>query len=88
MALRSPAVEHVNPLVRWTVTVADGTEIEVWSDGYSEVGDDIVFGALVDASAEEQADLDVTHLTPSNPRRVVISVARFPTAAVATIRST
>jgi hypothetical protein len=54
-------------LARWTVTMKDRTSVVVWSDGYSEVGDDLVFGALVDASPEEQADLDVTNRTPSNP---------------------
>ena len=67
--------------------MADGTAIEVWSDGYSEVGECFVFGALVDATPEEQAVLDVTNRTPSNPLRVIIALARFPVSAVAKVRS-
>jgi hypothetical protein len=81
-------VEHVTSLARWLIIMKDGTQVEVWSDGYSEVDDDFIFGALVDASPEEQSALDVTSRTPSNPLRVVIAVARFPSSAVQKIRST
>jgi hypothetical protein len=64
----------------------DRTSVVVWADGYMEVGDDLVFGALVDATADEQADLDATNRTPSNPLRVAITIARFPRSAVEMIR--
>jgi len=48
-----------------------------------------VFGNLVDATPEEQASpfIEITNRTPSNPNRVVTTVARIPIRDVATVRT-
>jgi hypothetical protein len=50
---------------------------------------DYVFGALVDASPDEQKypNIEITNRTPANPLRVVVTVARFPCTSVASIVS-
>ena len=63
--------------------------MSVWADSYSAEDRDYVFSALVDASLEEQGypDIEITNRTPSNPERVVVTVARFPRSEVASIAS-
>ena len=75
------------PPSKWLVTLADETEIEVWADGYTEEAEWFVFSVLVDASETEQRDLDVVARTPSRKERVMITVARVPTAAVRKVLS-
>lgn len=70
------------PPTRWLVTLADGSVIEIWADGYSEEDGVVVFSVLVDATAEEQQVLEVTGRTPSRPERVIITVARIPVTAM------
>ena len=46
-----------------------------------------MFGNLVDATPEEQASgfLEITNRTPSNPERVIVTVARIPAHEVASV---
>jgi len=81
-------VSH-DPLELWYVTLKDGEVVSVWADSFSEDDGNYVFGALVDASRDEQEypNIEITNRTPSNPDRVVVTVARFPCSAVASIAS-
>jgi hypothetical protein len=76
-----------DPLPLWHVTLQGGALVSVWADSYSEEDRDYVFSALVDASQDEQGypDIEITNRTPSNPDRVVVTVARFPRSAVQSI---
>jgi hypothetical protein len=58
----------------------------VWADDYQELGDYYDFGIHVDVEGNLGATLVVTSRTPSDPSRVIISLARFPKVAVAKIR--
>jgi len=71
-------VRHVNDLSRWEVTLVDGQVIEVWADGYQ---------VLADVDEDQQEDLLILGITPSNPRRVIVGLSRFPRKAVAKIRT-
>jgi hypothetical protein len=64
------------------VTLVNGSVVEVWADGYSEVEGTLVFSILVDATPDEQQVLEVTGPSPSRPERVIITVARFPMVTV------
>lgn len=70
------------PPLPWHVTLRCGTVVELWADGYSIEAGTYVFSLLVRASPEDQAELDVTARTPSDPDRVGVAVARISLAAV------
>jgi hypothetical protein len=73
---------------KWSVTLRASREIvEVWADSVGECDGDLVFSVLVDASPDEQADMEVTGRTPTNPARVIVTVARFPSSVVDDYRS-
>ena len=57
--------------------------MSVWADSYSRYDQALVFGVLADVEPEDQIGLDITGRTPTNPRRVIVTVARIPTAALA-----
>jgi len=82
-------VEFVaGPPTKWSLTLRDSRDVvEVWADSVSEQDGCFVFSTLVDATPDEQALLDITGRTPSNPARVIATVARFPVAAVDDWRS-
>jgi hypothetical protein len=68
---------------QWLLTLRDSRDvIEVWADSVGEEDGYFVFSVLVDATKQEQELLDVTGHTPTNPDRVIITVARFPTQAI------
>jgi hypothetical protein len=48
------------PPSKWMVTLVNGSVVEVWADGYSEVEGTLVFSILVDATPDEQQVLEVT----------------------------
>jgi hypothetical protein len=75
------------PPRRWAIRLVSGAEIALWADGFEEVAGEYVFGNLVDATPDEQTlpHVEVTNRTPSNPARVVVTVARIPIDAVATL---
>ena len=67
--------------------LTDGSVVDVWADslaGDSDADDgrDYEFGCLMDIDPDAQGEFEITARTPSNPRRVVAIVARFPRAAV------
>ena len=66
----------------WEITLRDGGVVHVWADGYQELDGHYDFGVLVDLAGEPSDSLVITNRTPSDQDRVVISLARFPTAAV------
>jgi hypothetical protein len=41
-----PAVELINELIPWTVTMRDGVVLKLWADGYSESDDEYAFSVL------------------------------------------
>lgn len=77
----------INSLDRWQVTLSTGAVVEVWADAYSEEDAGYVFVVLADVDPEEQARLFLQGRTPSDPRRVVVAVAVFPTDQVTKVRS-
>jgi len=81
-------VEIGDPLPRqWQVVLTDGSTIGVWSGCYGEADGYYTFEILADAAPEEQADDDlvIAGRTPSNPERILLTVARIPIGLVATI---
>ena len=76
----------IRPRPFWYVSLFH--EVTVWADGYSEDGEDLVFGLLVRATSEEQERLEVTSRTPSDAERVVVTVARLPQSSVLRVTST
>jgi hypothetical protein len=74
---------------QWQVVLKDGSVIGVWADSYGEAQGHYTFEILADASAEEQADdsLVISAETPSNPQRIMFTVARIPIELVANIFS-
>jgi hypothetical protein len=81
-------LKHAVSIDRWNVHLATGPTVEVWADGYQELDGYYVFGVLADADAESEIDgLDVTGRTPSNPLRVIVTLARFRVDEVAQIAS-
>lgn len=76
----------VTDLSRWEVTLLDEQAVEVWADGYQELEDNYVFGVLVDVDEDQQKGLMILGTTPSNPKRVMVGLSRFPRNAVVKIR--
>lgn len=75
------------PPSRWVVTLVDGSRVQVWADAVQGLAGpdddrDYLFGCLMDVDEAEQAGLEITARTPSNPRRVEVAVARFPRGSV------
>lgn len=72
---------------RWTIRLVSGTEIALWADSFQESPDEYVFGNLVEATPLEQTspDLEITNRTPSDPQRVIVTVARIPASEVADV---
>lgn len=72
----------VNGFEEFRVPLIGGQTMTVWADGYSRHPGELVFSVLADVHPDDQAALDITGRTPTNPRRVIVSVARVPTALV------
>ena len=77
---------------RWLVTLTTGAGVEVWADSVEGLAGpedqrDYRFESLVDATPDEQLQLHVSGRTPSNPERVLVTVARFPRECVASVSS-
>ncbi|TDC40496.1 hypothetical protein E1281_38240 [Actinomadura sp. KC345] len=64
------------------MTLKSGSQVEIWADGYSEEGDHYLFNAFVRASVEEQRHVEVTSRSPASVEKVLIVIARVPTADV------
>lgn len=79
------SVRNVTDFGYWEVTLHAGHTIEVWADGYQEIDGAHVFGVLADADEEEQKGLLITGRTPTDPKRVIVGLCRFPIEAVASI---
>lgn len=80
------------PPTRWQVELHDGSTVEVWADAVTGLAGpdddrDYVFGVLMDVDPDQQPFFDVTARTPTNPRRVEVTVARFPRRAVVSVFS-
>lgn len=73
----------VNDLTRFDLALLSGLTLSVWADGYSRFGTELVFGVLADVEPEDQEGLDITGRTPTNPRRVIVTVLRIAVAALA-----
>jgi hypothetical protein len=66
----------------WRITLNDGTVLRVWADGFQEIDGNYDFGLLIEADGDLPDTADITNRTPSDPKRVVVSVARLPMQAV------
>ena len=62
----------------WEVTLLDGHTVEVWADGYQELDGAYVFSVLADVGEEQQKDLFITGRTPTDEKRVIVGLSRFP----------
>ena len=79
-------LRHAVKINHWSVYLVSGQTIEVWADGYQELDGYYVFGVLADAEKESDIDgLVVTGRAPSNPLRLIVSLARFRVVDVADI---
>ena len=78
---------HLTDVSEWLVTITDGSVIRVWADSYQVLDGHYDFGVLVDTGGHPPARSRITARTPGDADRVVMSVARFPTAAVADVKS-
>lgn len=77
---------EMEPPAWWELTLAGDRTLEVSADGYRETGGWYEFTVLADAEASEQQQLEIVGRTPSNPRRVLVTVARVPQEIVTSIR--
>lgn len=82
---------QVCPPTRWDVVLLDGSVVSVWADSAEGLagGDDsrdYRFCNLMDVPVGAQSDFDVVGTTPTNPERVIVTVAQFPRASVAEVR--
>lgn len=82
----------LNPPTRWRVLLQDGSVVDVWADsaeGLAGPDDlrDYHFGNLMEVAEPAQVDFDVVATTPSDPQRVVVTVAQFPRSAVREVLS-
>lgn len=80
------------PPTRWRVVPTDGSLVYVWADcvsGLSGPEDlrDHSFETLMNIEPALQGEFEVTGRTPSDPRRVLVEVARFPREAVREVLS-
>ena len=74
--------DAAGPPSKWAIRFSDGSMGTVWADAFAIVADEYVFENLMDASAEEQAQLDILARAPSDPARVRVVVARLPVRLV------
>jgi hypothetical protein len=81
-------VDLMNELSGWTLTMRDGSSIQVWADSYEELEGSYVFGVLARVAPDDRVRLDIRAVTPSDPDGVVVTLARIPTELVEFIRST
>jgi hypothetical protein len=74
---------------QWQVVLRDGSAVGIWADAYGEKNGHYTFEILADATPEERADPDlvIDAETPSNPERILITVARIPIDLVANVYS-
>ena len=77
---------QIEPPAWWELELIGGQNVEIWADGYSEADGWYEFTVLADAEDSEQQQLEIAGRTPSNPRRVLVTVARVPQEIVASIR--
>ncbi len=80
------------PPTRWTVVLQDESVVEVWADsveGLSGPDDvrDYLFESLMDIDPDAQPSFEVNFRTPSELKRVLVTVARFPRRSVKRIWS-
>jgi hypothetical protein len=82
-------MRHVGVPGPWYVRLASGGQAIIWADSFTQIDDDYVFGSLVDVVAHEQegGHLEITARTPSNPKRIEVTVARISAADVVHISS-
>lgn len=77
---------EIEPPAWWELSLVGGQTLEIWADAYSETEGWYEFCVLADAEEVEQSGLEITGRTPSNPRRVIVTVARVPQELVSSIR--
>jgi hypothetical protein len=76
------------PPAHWVVTLADGSQVDVWADAVTGLTEKtayqehIVFGVLMDMDVDLQDEFEVTARSPARSRRVDVAVARFPRECV------
>lgn len=70
----------------WAVQFTDGSVGTIWAAAYSVRADEYVLSGLIDASPDQQAELDVVGRAPfGDPHRVDVVVARLPVALVESV---
>ena len=75
------------PPGHWLVTLADGLVVDVWADSVQGLAGpedqrDYRFCNLMDVPPDRQGEFEIVGRTPTNPRRVIVTVARFPRTSV------
>jgi len=80
----------VNTPEKWIVHLHDGSTVDVWADSAEglagpEDDRDYRFSNLMDVGPPDRAHFDVTGETPTNPERVVVTVAVFPRSSVSRV---
>jgi len=75
------------PPGHWLVTLIGRTVVDVWADSVEGLAGpedqrDYTFGNLMEIHPDDQEGFDIIARTPANPRKVVVTVARFPRSAV------
>jgi hypothetical protein len=73
----------------WRLRLKDGSIVRVWADSleHPESNDENAyrFCLLMDIPEDQQADYLVSARTPTNPKRVIVVSASFPSDAVSEI---
>jgi hypothetical protein len=78
------------PPSHWLVTLTNGLIVDVWADSVEGLAGpedqrDYRFCNLMDVPPDVQGDFEVIGQTPSNPSRVIVTVALFPRRSVTRI---
>ncbi|GAB3740833.1 hypothetical protein [Microlunatus parietis] len=71
----------------WRVKLKNGSSVLLLADMHGETSTHHLFSILVDATKEEQERLHLEGTTPTNPERVLVSVAAFALDDVEDIQS-
>lgn len=70
---------------KWAVRFTDGSVGTIWAAAYAIQAEEYVFSGLMDASPDEQAELDILGRPPTDPSRVDVVVTRLPVALVESV---
>lgn len=80
-------MKYDGELDTWRVKLKNGSSVLILADTHSETSTHHLFNVLADVADEEQMNLHLVGTTPTNPKRVLVSVAAFALEDVEDVQS-